>query len=68
MTGYFNAAAWRFEGRRFGRLDTQERRWLASRSHDWVYSSRSGVCLWLYQLDYIFLYHEMSGTSFTAEA
>ena len=68
MTDYFNAAAWRLEGRRFGRLDTQKRRWLASRSHNWIYSRRRGVCIWLCQLDYICLYHQMSVTSVTTEA
>ena len=67
MTGYFNAAAWRLEGRRFGRLDTQKRRWLALRSRDWIYSRRRGVCIWLCQLDYTCLYHQISVTSFTTE-
>ena len=31
MTGFFNAASWRLEGRRFGKVDTQIRRWLAFR-------------------------------------
>ena len=46
MTGYFKAAAWRLEGRRSVQRDTQIRRWLASRSCDWVYARRISVLLW----------------------
>lgn len=41
MIDCFETVAWRLVERRFGRLDTQIRRWFTSRSRDWIYSRRN---------------------------